>query len=113
MLCAWRLARMQSGDLVACPTSIHHADKSSVRHTRYVCGHCLGDDMLLWLVSSDEHLRMYFVGVEQRCRFITCLAGQMGFHGSFGAALQVVESGKPDWRWITAIVAAQRDYLCC
>ena len=44
---------------------------------RYVCGHCLADDMLVWLVSSEDYPRMARFTAEHRCRVITCLAGQM------------------------------------
>ena len=69
---------------------------------RYVCGGCLADDMLLWLVSSEEHARMDLFFAEHRFEVVTCLACKMGFGGSFGAALNVVQYGEPEWDRITA-----------
>ena len=55
---------------------------------RYVCGHCLADDMLAWLVGIEDYPRM---GRDyHRCRVIICLAGEMGFDRSFGAALDML-----------------------
>ena len=57
---------------------------------RYVCGHCLADDMLVWLVGIEDYPRMGRYSAEHRCRVIICLAGEMGFDGSFGAALDIL-----------------------
>ena len=69
---------------------------------RCVCGGCLADDMLPWLVGSRAHARMDCFFHKHRCRVVTCLISQMGFGGSFGAALNVVQYGELDKDRITA-----------
>ena len=69
---------------------------------RCVCGGCLADDMLPWLVGSRAHARMDCFFHKHRCRVVTCLISQMGFGGSFGAALNVVQYGEVDKDRITA-----------
>jgi hypothetical protein len=69
---------------------------------RCVCGGCLADDMLPWLVGIREHARMDCFSDKHRCKVVTWLISQMGVGGSFGAALNVVQYGEVDKDRITA-----------